>query len=321
MLLHEKLPSGQIKSSPPLVTISIPTFNRPTLLRRALNSVANQDYANLEVLVSDNGTEGTENEKILKLFENKIPNLIYHKNLKNMGGLANFEKLLRLGQGQFFMFLADDDEISSNYVSSLVNTLIKNPSAVTASANWDLVLKNGIKKRVENKSFPQKSKLLRVSSFIWHSDDAFFYGLHRREVLQSISLRRTYWGFIKDIDTYKAYLILFELILNGEVIQTQDPSVVWINHDYGIKYNGMLLRKQNNYILVLIKKIVLRLNVHYLYLKQIKSSMGIMPSIIFVPIAILSILREIIVTNIKIFNYLVKGVKKFLRAKYTLRNH
>jgi glycosyltransferase involved in cell wall biosynthesis len=307
--LQEKLWLGQNKSSPPLVTIGIPTFNRPTLLRRTLNSVANQDYSNLEVLVSDNGTEGTENEKILKLFENKIPNLIYHKSLKNMGGLANFEKLLRLGQGHFFMFLADDDEISPNYVSSLVKTLTNNPSCATASANWDLVLKSGVRKRVKNKSFPQKSKFLRVSSFIWHSDDAFFYGLHRREVLQNISLRRTYWSFIKDIDTYKAYLISFELVLNGEVIQTQDSSVVWINHDYGIKHNGMLLRKENNLFLVLIKKIALRLNVHYLYLRQIKISMGISSLIIFVPITIFSILREIIITNIKIFYRLVKGNK------------
>ena len=41
----------------PLVTIGIPTFNRPELLARALTSVAKQDYANLQVLVADNAMD------------------------------------------------------------------------------------------------------------------------------------------------------------------------------------------------------------------------------------------------------------------------
>jgi len=38
----------------PLVTVGVPTYNRPKGLKRALNSLVNQTYQNLEIIVSDN---------------------------------------------------------------------------------------------------------------------------------------------------------------------------------------------------------------------------------------------------------------------------
>ena len=44
-----------------LITILIPTFNRRTLLKRALNSIYRQTYTEFEIIVVDDGsTDGTE---------------------------------------------------------------------------------------------------------------------------------------------------------------------------------------------------------------------------------------------------------------------
>ena len=43
-----------INSSEPLVSVIIPTYNRPEYLKQAINSAVKQTYQNLEIIVSDN---------------------------------------------------------------------------------------------------------------------------------------------------------------------------------------------------------------------------------------------------------------------------
>ena len=45
----------------PLVTIYIPTYNRLELLKRALDSVVNQTYKNLEIIVVDDNSDAIDN--------------------------------------------------------------------------------------------------------------------------------------------------------------------------------------------------------------------------------------------------------------------
>ena len=54
------------KNRQPLVSVGIPTYNRPELLRRAIDSIVNQTYENLEVIISDNATAGNTVEDIVK---------------------------------------------------------------------------------------------------------------------------------------------------------------------------------------------------------------------------------------------------------------
>ena len=93
----------------PLVSIGIPTYNRPQLLARALESVARQDYPNLAVTVADNATPGSETGEVVESFRGRIVNLQYHRHPSNIGALANFQFLLDGAQGEYFMWLADDD--------------------------------------------------------------------------------------------------------------------------------------------------------------------------------------------------------------------
>lgn len=50
----------------PLVSVIIPTYNRPTYLRRCLESVLNQTYKNIEIFVVDDNNPETEQELKLK---------------------------------------------------------------------------------------------------------------------------------------------------------------------------------------------------------------------------------------------------------------
>jgi glycosyltransferase involved in cell wall biosynthesis len=68
-----------------LVSVIIPTFNRSQFLLRAIHSVLNQTYKNIELLVVDDGSTDETHKLLTPLIENK--SLHYIK--KNNGGVSS----------------------------------------------------------------------------------------------------------------------------------------------------------------------------------------------------------------------------------------
>jgi glycosyltransferase involved in cell wall biosynthesis len=252
-----------------LVTIGIPTFNRPELLERALNCVARQDYQNLEVIVADNGTPGDAVARLVDTFRPRIRSLVYTKHERNIGALPNFMGLLQAARGKYFMWLADDDEISDNYVAQLVALLEGHPDASCAAGHWMLMQSESAGQLMKTASFPQHSALLRALKFIWHTDDAFFYGLHRTATLRHASFPG-YWWPNREVLFNWGYVLLFDSVLRGPVLLPADRSVRFINHDYTSKsYAG-----NTGKVTQLFQFVMRRLNVHYLYLRKAASAIG-----------------------------------------------
>src|SRR6185369_14932342 len=54
--------------STPLVSVGVPTYSRPEGLRRALRALTEQTYENLEIIVSDNASPGTETSDVVGEF-------------------------------------------------------------------------------------------------------------------------------------------------------------------------------------------------------------------------------------------------------------
>jgi Glycosyltransferases involved in cell wall biogenesis len=54
----------QMQSPKPLVSIGVPTFNRPEGLRRTLECLTRQTYPTFEIIISDNATPGNGPERV-----------------------------------------------------------------------------------------------------------------------------------------------------------------------------------------------------------------------------------------------------------------
>jgi len=91
----------------PIVSVVIPTRNRPQLLQRALRSVASQTTKNREVIVVDDASDSPPDE-ILGLFQ--LPALIIVRLESRSGACVARNKGLEVSTGQFVAFLDDDDE-------------------------------------------------------------------------------------------------------------------------------------------------------------------------------------------------------------------
>ena len=96
-----------------LISVIIPTYGRPQFLSRAIHSVLNQTYQNIEVIVVDDNNPGTdarnETEKAMQEFAaNDKVKYLQHECNKN--GSAARNTGWRASKGEYIAFLDDDDE-------------------------------------------------------------------------------------------------------------------------------------------------------------------------------------------------------------------
>jgi|APLak6261669570_1056073.scaffolds.fasta_scaffold19962_1 glycosyltransferase involved in cell wall biosynthesis len=285
----------------PLVTVAIPTFNRPHLLIRTLNSIAEQDYENLEVIVSDNATANNEVEKVIDQFKEKFTRFRFFKQPSNIGALNNFFFLLNQAEGDYFMWLADDDEITLGYISYLADMLSKNAQVSSVSANWFLKTSETNGQLMPKIEYTSDFWPLRVIKYIWCGKDDFFYGMHRMSFLKEASFSGYCWPNEKELMNW-AYVYLFDQILAGKVLVAIDEKIMFINHDYGVKSYLQNRRSLINIFSISARK----LNIYALYFLKILKKKGVIYAAPF--ILIISFLGIG-----KLAYFLKKTTSKFIR--------
>jgi len=114
----EKLPISKTTKDFPLISVIVRTMNRPEL-PEALESIANQTYPNLEVIVVD-----ALGEKPLDLGDRcgKFPLRVISKN-KPLNRSAAANAGLDAVKGEFFSFLDEDDLIEKSHINNLFGIL------------------------------------------------------------------------------------------------------------------------------------------------------------------------------------------------------
>lgn len=91
----------------PRVSVVIPTYNRAHLIPRAIQSVLDQTYKDLEIIIVDDGSKDNT-EEIVKNFKNK--KIIYIQHKKNKGASAARNTGVKASRGEYIAFQDSDDE-------------------------------------------------------------------------------------------------------------------------------------------------------------------------------------------------------------------
>lgn len=110
----------------PLVSILIPTYNRPRFFEQALKSALNQSYPNIEILVGDDSTNN-ETEQLMERYLKQHSNIRYYKNEENMGQFLNDIKLFDLSNGDYINYLMDDDLFYPQKIEKMIRWFLDDP--------------------------------------------------------------------------------------------------------------------------------------------------------------------------------------------------
>lgn len=108
-------------SSEPLVSVCIPAYNSGRWIAECVASALGQTYANLEVLVADNGSSD-DTAAIVRSFDD--PRLSFELNVDEVGMVANHNWLARRARGPLIKFLHADDMLAPTAVERLVEVAL-----------------------------------------------------------------------------------------------------------------------------------------------------------------------------------------------------
>lgn len=89
-----------------LISVIIPTYNREKTIIKAVESVINQTYDNIEVIVIDDGSTDNTSEKMKEINDARVH---YYKMKKNMGPSEARNKGVEMAEGEYIAFQDSDD--------------------------------------------------------------------------------------------------------------------------------------------------------------------------------------------------------------------
>ncbi|UII33373.1 glycosyltransferase family 2 protein [Fulvivirga ulvae] len=118
--------------SPHIIDILIPTFNRAEFLRRNINYLINEIESNkinkqVRIIISDNCSDDNTQSTVEQLVvRHPDINLIYNRNVKNIGLEANMVKLLELASAPYVLWTGDDDFLDKGYVKFCIDEIENN---------------------------------------------------------------------------------------------------------------------------------------------------------------------------------------------------
>ncbi|MCB1305747.1 MAG: glycosyltransferase family 2 protein, partial [Leptospiraceae bacterium] len=118
---------------PGLVSVIIPTYNRGHIVEQAIESVLNQTYSQLELLVVDDGSSDNTRNVIQKIQDERVQ---FIERSQNGGQNAALNTGLEHAEGQFIAFLDSDDLWKPEFLEKLVNPLaqIREPAVAYCRA-------------------------------------------------------------------------------------------------------------------------------------------------------------------------------------------
>lgn len=179
----------------PLVSIGMPVYNGEKYVRQALESLLAQDYGNFELIISDNAsTDGTA--QICQEFAQRDHRIRYFRNQRNMGSAWNFNQVVDLSTGKYFMWAAHDDIYLPGFISRCAGALEITPSAILAFSTMSALDDLGHIDLVEDRYVETVGLELfrRVRTSILMMGPSLVYSLIRRTALEGSPALSEVWG-------------------------------------------------------------------------------------------------------------------------------
>lgn len=111
------------------VSIGLPVYNGEGYLRAALDCLVCQSFTDYDLIISDNASTD-QTESICREYAAHDPRIRYLRNDQNIGGSANYNRVLALASGEYFKWACHDDLHAPTFLEQCVAVLDADPSVV-----------------------------------------------------------------------------------------------------------------------------------------------------------------------------------------------
>lgn len=211
----------------PKVTVIIPTFKRPNLIKKAIENIVEQTYSNIEIIVvNDNGIE---NQNLKMETYNNIKEFIVEDKIKyielekNLGGALARNAGIKASTGEYISFFDDDDEYYPQKIELQVEQFELNKlefkNLAFVKCEMDCILANSTIIKTNTKEYFQKNNLLKEHLMNLHGIVGTTSFLFKTEVLKYIN------GF-ENVSIRQEYMLILKILSQGFVGLHLDKSLV-----------------------------------------------------------------------------------------------
>lgn len=202
----------------PLVSVCIPAYNNAAYIKETIDSVLNQTYPNLELVICDDKSTDNTVEVIEKIGDGRIK---LYKNEKNLGMSGNWNRCLSKCKGEFIKLICADDMLAETALEKEVRALMRYPTAVLAESDTRLFDLNGkpkgFYKRYKTKGLTNGKEIARKGFFVKNYFGAPLANTFRRSALERIGGFDDWYTYILDYDFW------VQLACMGDVYIIHEP--------------------------------------------------------------------------------------------------
>lgn len=126
-----------------MVSVIVPVYNGEQYLRECINSICNQSYKELEIIIINDGSNDNTS-KIARQIKNEDNRVIYVEH-ENKGVSYSRNKGLDLATGEYIVFVDCDDTVEKEYIELLLNKITKNNLDIVSCGYTDISIYGTIK--------------------------------------------------------------------------------------------------------------------------------------------------------------------------------
>lgn len=184
---------NNIDSSNILLSVIVPVYNSGQYLMQCLESIVNQTYKNLEIIIVNDGSSDNSAE-IIQKYQHLDQRIVFLDCATPSGSPGKPRNMaINIAKGDYITFVDSDDFVAKDYYERFVTTLLEN------SEPTDIVFASGYHDLVEGKS----AKLVEYNHSKFNDKTSIFYRYHQSFTIWD---KIYHTPFIKDKHIYLSEL-------------------------------------------------------------------------------------------------------------------
>ncbi len=186
----------------PLVSVVVPCYNHENYVQECIQSIIDQDYINIELIIIDDGSKDGSVDKIkemLNICKKRFKHFEF-RSRQNKGLCATLNEAIIWCSGEYFSPIASDDKMLKNKISLQIQFMEKHTSFPACGGKIIKIYDDG--RMVKSSNFI-KFKKLGFKDFILHKKS-----IPAPTLLYRFSDLRSIGGYPEDISVEDWFMLL-----------------------------------------------------------------------------------------------------------------